>query len=160
MLWILITFKYAIMFLSSPIDILTIFFTLPNNNCIKKILTSSTLLHHNLTSERPLMTSHVFWPFLTYLPTLSYSITSDFGGYLGPPLPTLISDVINGCSPSEKNELHIILQEDILIKEKKSIWKMWNEISFLNPRNNDNNIKKYDAFCTTLFGMQEDSSTV
>jgi len=61
---------------------------------------------------------------------------------------------------SEKNELHIILQEDILIKEKKAIWKMWNEISFLNPRNNDNNIKKYDAFCTTLFGMQEDSSTV
>ena len=61
---------------------------------------------------------------------------------------------------SEKNELHIILQEDILIKEK-AIWKMWNEISFLNPRNNDNDIKKkYDAFCTTLFGMQEDSSTV
>jgi len=59
---------------------------------------------------------------------------------------------------SEKNELHIILQEDILIKEKKSY--MWNEISFLNPRNNDNNIKKYDAFCTTLFGMQGDSSTV
>ena len=61
---------------------------------------------------------------------------------------------------SEKNELHIILQEDILIKEKKAIWKMWHEISFLNPRNNDNNIKNYDAFCTTLFGMQEDSSTV
>ena len=31
----------------------------------------------------------------TYLPTLSYSITSLFGGYLGPPLPTLIWDVIN-----------------------------------------------------------------
>ena len=31
------------------------------------------------------MTSHIFWTFLTYLPTLSYSITSDFGGYLGPP---------------------------------------------------------------------------
>ena len=51
------------------------------------------------------MTSHVFWPFLTYLPTLSYSITSPFLGYLGPPyllvlLPTLISDVINGCSPT------------------------------------------------------------
>ena len=48
--------------------------------------------------ERPLMTSHVFWPFLTYLPTLSHSITSHFGSYLGPPLPTLISDVINGRS--------------------------------------------------------------
>ena len=35
--------------------------------------------------ERPLMTSLVFWPFLTYLPTLSYSITSLFWGYLGPP---------------------------------------------------------------------------
>ena len=35
--------------------------------------------------ERSLMTSLVFWPFLTYLPTLSYSITSLFWGYLGPP---------------------------------------------------------------------------
>ena len=35
--------------------------------------------------ERSLMTSLVSWPFLTYLPTLSYSITSLFGGYLGPP---------------------------------------------------------------------------
>ena len=26
-----------------------------------------------------------FWPFLTYLPTLSYFETSDFGGYFGPP---------------------------------------------------------------------------
>ena len=62
---------------------------------------------------------------------------------------------------SEKNELHIILQEDILIKEKKAIWKMWNEISFLNPRNNDNNIKKnMTLFVQLFFGMQEDSSTV
>ena len=45
------------------------------------------------------MTSHVFLAILTYLPTLSYSIMSHLGGYLGPPLPTLISDVINGCSP-------------------------------------------------------------
>ena len=30
-----------------------------------------------------------------YLPTLSYPITSDLGGYLGP----LISDVINGRFP-------------------------------------------------------------
>ena len=39
--------------------------------------------------ERSLMTSLVFWPFLTYLPTylptLSYSVTSLFGGNLGPP---------------------------------------------------------------------------
>ena len=35
--------------------------------------------------ERSLMTSHIFWPFLTYLPILSYSITSLFWGYFGPP---------------------------------------------------------------------------
>ena len=34
--------------------------------------------------ERPLMTSLIFGSFLTYLPTLSYSITSLFGGYFGP----------------------------------------------------------------------------
>ena len=39
----------------------------------------------SLPWERSLMTSHVFWLFLTYLPTLSYSITSLFWGYLGPP---------------------------------------------------------------------------
>ena len=43
------------------------------------------------------MTSLVFWPFLTYLPTylvLLYNVP--FWGYLGPPrLPTLIWDVIN-----------------------------------------------------------------
>ena len=33
------------------------------------------------------------------LPTLSYSLASEFGGYLGPPyLPYIISDVINGRS--------------------------------------------------------------
>ena len=37
----------------------------------------------------PLMTSHVFWPILTYLPTLSYSITYLFWAILDP-LPTLI----------------------------------------------------------------------
>ena len=61
-----------------------------------------TYLHYKIEvcpRERPLMTSHVFWPFLTYiLTTLSYSIMSNFGGYLGPPLPTLTSDVINGRS--------------------------------------------------------------
>ena len=34
--------------------------------------------------KRPLMASHIFRPFLTYLPTLSYSVMSHFGGYLGP----------------------------------------------------------------------------
>ena len=43
------------------------------------------------------MTSHVFCPFLTYLPTLSYSITSNFGAIMDP-LATLLSDVINGHS--------------------------------------------------------------
>ena len=41
-----------------------------------------------LVWERPLMTSHIFWPFLTYPPTLSYFIMSHCGGYLGPPTPT------------------------------------------------------------------------
>ena len=35
-------------------------------------------------SEHSLMMSLVFWPFLTYLPTLSYPITSLFWSYLGP----------------------------------------------------------------------------
>ena len=39
-----------------------------------------------------------FWSFLTYPPTLSYFITSSFLGYVRPPLPTLILDVINGRS--------------------------------------------------------------
>ena len=39
----------------------------------------------NRVWERPLMTFHVFWPLLTYLSTLSYSLTSHFGGYLDPP---------------------------------------------------------------------------
>ena len=49
-----------------------------NDNCLN-------CNFHKCIGERPLMTSHVFWSFLTYLPILSYSITSDFGGYLGPP---------------------------------------------------------------------------
>ena len=60
------------------------------------------------------MTSHVFWPFLTYIPTylvLLYNI--QFLGLSWTPLPTLISDVINGLSQIEipfhfdrlKNEL-------------------------------------------------------
>ena len=53
--------------------------------------------------ERPLMTSLIFWSFLTYLPTLFYSITSLFWGYFGPPLPTLIRDVINGRSQKFAN---------------------------------------------------------
>ena len=47
------------------------------------------------------MTSLVFWPFLTYLPTLSYSMTSLFWDYLGPTLPTLVRDVINERSQTQ-----------------------------------------------------------
>jgi hypothetical protein len=49
------------------------------------------------------MTSRVFWSFFTYL-VLLYNVR--FGGYLGPPppsLPTLISDVINEHSPTERD---------------------------------------------------------
>ena len=35
--------------------------------------------------ECSLMTSLIFWPFLTFLSTLSYCITSLFWSYLGPP---------------------------------------------------------------------------
>ena len=70
-------------------------FSKPFNNFTNKY-TAEGNVHY-------LMTSHVFWPFLTYLPTLSYSITSEFGGYLEPPfLPTLISEVINGRSRRQK----------------------------------------------------------
>ena len=55
--------------------------------------------YKEINLECPLMTSHVFWQFLTYLPTLSYCITPNFGGYSWIPLPTLISHVINGRSP-------------------------------------------------------------
>ena len=47
------------------------------------------------------MTSRVFMPFLTYIPTyLVHSLTPHLGGYLGtpPPLPTIKSDIINGRS--------------------------------------------------------------
>ena len=51
---------------------------------------------HAMVGEHSLMTSHVFWTFLTYLHTFYYSITSIFLGYLGPPyLPSLVWDVIN-----------------------------------------------------------------
>ena len=56
---------------------------------------------HNIERERPLMTSHVFWPFLTCLPTLSY-YNVRFSGLSWTPLPTLISDVINGRSQKER----------------------------------------------------------
>ena len=42
-------------------------------------------IYKTFYSERPLMTTHVFGPFLTYLPTLSYFITSLFWGYFRPP---------------------------------------------------------------------------
>ena len=55
-----------------------------------------------LVWERPLMTSHVFLAIFdlpTYLVLLSFGVY--FGVHLGPPLPTLILDVINGRSPNE-----------------------------------------------------------
>ena len=47
--------------------------------------------------ERPLMTSHVFWPFLTYISTLPQS-NVPLWGLSWTPLPTLISNVIDGRS--------------------------------------------------------------
>ena len=61
--------------------------------------------------ECSLMTSLVFWPFLTYLPTLSYSIKSLFGGYLGS-LPTLIWDVINERSPKFLKPLGTLIYQN------------------------------------------------
>ena len=52
--------------------------------------------------EHPLRTSHVFWPFLTYLrtyPVILYNVL--FWELSWTPLPTLISDVINGRSLRE-----------------------------------------------------------
>ena len=57
----------------------------------------------------------VFWPFLTYLPTMSddfYSITSEIWGFLDP-LPNLKSDLIYGLSTTSHLE---ISQENCRIK--------------------------------------------
>ena len=59
------------------------------------------------------MTSLVFWPFLTYLPSLSYSITSLFGGLSWTPLPTLIWDVT-------KERFHCYF---VLLSFDKSFWR-------------------------------------
>ena len=61
-----------------------------------------------LKRERPLMTSHIFWPFLTCLVQL-YNIRT--------PLPTLISDVINGRSLSmiSSMENDIFFRKDLII---------------------------------------------
>jgi hypothetical protein len=70
------------------------------------IIPKSTQLKTNIHSlvviiinERPSIMSHIFWPCLTYLPinfVLLYNIP--FWGLSWTPLPTLISDVINGHS--------------------------------------------------------------
>ena len=55
--------------------------------CIMHVTESCLEIAKNcyfLGNAHYLMMSHVFWPFLTYLPTLSYSLTSHFGDYLGP----------------------------------------------------------------------------
>ena len=62
--------------------------------------------------ELSLMTSNVFWPFLTYLPTylvLFYNIP--FWGQSWTPLPTLILDVFQWYfnQQIDKNLIHIIL---------------------------------------------------
>ena len=49
--------------------------------------------------ERPLMTSHVFWQFLTY-PSLVLPYNVRFWELSWTHLPTLIWDVINGRSPT------------------------------------------------------------
>ena len=57
-------------------------------------------------------------PFLAIfdLPTLSYSITSNFWGYLGPSyLSTLISDVINGLSLVLMNTYDLYLRTCIIL---------------------------------------------
>ena len=53
--------------------------------------TEQLWIYARVLGECPLLVSHVFWPFLTYLPTLSYSKTSFFleGGLFWTPLPTL-----------------------------------------------------------------------
>ena len=57
------------------------------------------IVNNQTLMERSLMTSLIIWPFLTYLPTylvLLYDVR--FWGLSWSPLPTLISDVINGRS--------------------------------------------------------------
>ena len=56
---------------------------------LQSSLTKVLLTHYFHPSYLVLMTFHIFWPFLTYLPNLSYSITSYFGGYLGLPYLSL-----------------------------------------------------------------------
>jgi hypothetical protein len=63
------------------------------------------------------MSSHCFWPFLTYLPTylvLLYNVR--FGGLSWTPLPTLISDVI-GRKNVEFLNLFIFLFQVTLHKD-------------------------------------------
>ena len=48
---------------------------------------------------------------------MSYSITSHFRGYLGPPLPTLISDVINGRSPIRDKQTRLVNR--VLLKSQQ-----------------------------------------
>ena len=108
----------------------------------------------NATRERPLMTPHVFWSFLNYLPTLSYSITTIFGAILDP-LPTLISDVINGRSP-----MHLTWHLTDICYPLISTWMF-----FLNRTENaDKNLHffqnylKYYVILTKLFTIRTKTS--
>ena len=56
---------------------------------------------HNLR-ERPFMTSHIFWPFSTYYQYLVLLYNVQFLGLSWTPLPTIISDVINGRSGNHR----------------------------------------------------------
>ena len=79
------------------------------------INTASNFVFTVSLGERPLMTSHVFWPFLTHLPTLSYSKGPILRAILNP-LPTLISDVINGRSLATNN---IVMRKIVFCSESK-----------------------------------------
>ena len=66
--------------------------------------------------ETVVVTSDIFWSFLTYILTISdgfYPITSDVWGLFWTPIPTLKSDIIYGRSLSWE---HLKNQEQIEIK--------------------------------------------
>ena len=77
------------LFLLLPELFFWIFFWIFKKNLILFLFTLVTISWISLLNmtirERSLMTSLVFWSFLTYLPTLSYSITSLFWAILDPP---------------------------------------------------------------------------
>ena len=68
------------------------------------------------------MTSNVFWPFLTYLPFLLYNF--QFWGLSWTPLPTLMSDVINGRSKT----INLYYNGGLLILTETNQWvALWDQ---------------------------------